>query len=263
MNVDCEWCAESIKPKAKICKHCGKDVTPQPKETAWYDDEEEVSSETAWYDDEVSSEPNNTSSSVDMENAWKASSNHSKPVSPVFIALKRMIGSMGSGFIIVLCVVTFYATTNKTENTNTKKTTFYSFYKEYKLVSSEINCPDPKIRKSTGTWEGDLFFCVSGKAKSVKLYINEKPSGNEVKNIKLMWNDWTKNVEYGVHADKEQAVTWVTKIANLYAPKRANEVKEMFFNRTDKTIRSNNYQLKYTHYVGPAINEHLLVITAK
>ncbi len=27
-TVDCEWCAEPIKPKAKLCKHCKKDVTP-------------------------------------------------------------------------------------------------------------------------------------------------------------------------------------------------------------------------------------------
>ncbi len=27
-TVDCEWCAEPIQPKAKLCKHCKKEVTP-------------------------------------------------------------------------------------------------------------------------------------------------------------------------------------------------------------------------------------------
>ncbi len=252
-TVDCEWCAESIKPKAKICKHCGKDVIPKPKETAWYDD------------NELNPEINNTSASIDMEKAWKASTHSSKLDfdSPVSVFLRRIIGSMGGGLLIILCVGAIAAITNKTENLNTKQSSINSFYKEYKLVSRKINCPNPKVIKSTANWEGDLFSCVSGKAETVKLYINEKPSGNEVKNIKLMWNDWTKNMGYGVHTDKGLAANWVAKIADLYAPQKASEVKRMFLNRSNKTITSNNYQLKYTHDVGPAINEHLLVITAK
>lgn len=30
LTVNCEWCAEKIKPLAKVCKHCNHDVTPQP-----------------------------------------------------------------------------------------------------------------------------------------------------------------------------------------------------------------------------------------
>ncbi len=31
-TIDCEWCAEPIKPQAKLCKHCKKDVTPREEE---------------------------------------------------------------------------------------------------------------------------------------------------------------------------------------------------------------------------------------
>ncbi len=69
--VDCEWCAEPIKPKAKICKHCGKDVIPVEKKNAWYDEED--NSDTTSFMNTSSTTSDEMKATDDMESAWTKS----------------------------------------------------------------------------------------------------------------------------------------------------------------------------------------------
>ena len=138
-----------------------------------------------------------------------------------------------------------------------------NFNKEADATTELLDCKNPKISAPWGDG-GRLYRCVEGRSKTVKLFINEGDRSNrKVKNIKLMWNDWAKDMGAGdpIHADKALAQKWVKKIANRYAPKEAREVLVTFFGLKSRFIVSDRYVIQYRFTPGPAINERLLIIT--
>ncbi|EHA17006.1 hypothetical protein HAL1_03227 [Halomonas sp. HAL1] len=110
---------------------------------------------------------------------------------------------------------------------------------------------------------GALYGCIQGKAETVKWFINEIPDTGRVENIKLMWNDWFKNIGYGLHADKREAEKALEALIQMYAPQKASEVQQTFWANSNKTIESDGFVLKYTYSRGPSIDERLIVVTSK
>lgn len=230
---DCEWCAEPIKREAKICKHCKKEVEPLP-----------IIEESI-------------SDFIDISDAADES------------AKKRL----NRRLIIVLSVifVVFFMSYSekqfnqyaaKQEALTDKNIPFQSFRHEYRKVTKSINCQNPKIIKGS-SFSGELYSCIGGASETVKFFINEKKGTNKVRNVKLMWNDWTKNLGEGMHADEELASKWVSVVAKLYAPDKSDELISTFFSSQEKVIKSGKYSIEYNYHKGPAIDERLFIITAK
>lgn len=139
---------------------------------------------------------------------------------------------------------------------------FDSFNNESSRVTKEINCAKPKINSASGSW-GALYSCIGGIGQTVKFFINEKPKTGQVRNIKFLWNDWTKEIGQGIHTDSKIAKSWVSSLATMFAPKQAKEITNTFFGKVNKTIESEHYLLKFTYHVGPAIDERMYIITKK
>lgn len=139
---------------------------------------------------------------------------------------------------------------------------FESFSAESSKSTKALNCINVGITPAEYGM-GALYGCIQGKAQTVKWFINEVPEKDSVENIKLMWNDWFKDIGYGIHADKQEAEKALMALIQLYAPGQASEVQQAFWDNTDQTIRSDEFILKYTYRRGPAIDERLIVVTSK
>lgn len=135
---------------------------------------------------------------------------------------------------------------------------FDSFNDEISKVSHEIKCNTGKVSKESGL--PDLWGCILPGAEVLKVFINEDGSGG-VKNVKIMWNDWTRDTGYGVHTDREIAMAWVSAISTIYAPESVEEVMKAFSGDSDVRISGDGYSMSYTYFRGPAIDERLITIT--
>ena len=75
-----------------------------------------------------------------------------------------------------------------------------SFQAETNRVTKVLSCPRPKITPASPGF-GALYGCIVGMVETVKFFINEAEGTGQVKNVKLMWNDWFIDIgwpkEYG------------------------------------------------------------------
>jgi hypothetical protein len=131
---------------------------------------------------------------------------------------------------------------------------------EVRELKASINCGHASITPGDG-YLGRLFSCIGGDAETVKLFVNEDPSNGDVKNIKFLWNDWSRDRGYGLHADLSVARQWLAVVGKRYSPENVGQVIETFFNGYASTIVGNVYTLNYTFEAGPAIDERMFVIT--
>ena len=140
---------------------------------------------------------------------------------------------------------------------------FVSFSTERTKVSAYLACPKPKLNQASGNL-GALYSCIGGKAETVKFFVNELPnSSGRVKNVKFLWNDYTKNTGEGIHADAGVARQWAGLLAEMYAPNQKPQILKAFVGNADKVIESPTHVLTYTYRRGPAIDERMYVVTKK
>src|SRR5690606_900432 len=99
---------------------------------------------------------------------------------------------------------------------------FEDFKTETARVSAEIACPKPRINQGSGL--DALYICVGGHSETVKVFINAERGDRTVHNLKFMWNDWTRDIGYGVHSDAAIAKAWLAALATRYAPHQVEEV---------------------------------------
>lgn len=137
---------------------------------------------------------------------------------------------------------------------------FESFDAESATVSDLIKCPAPKVTETAGM--PDLWGCILPGAEVVKVFVNEDGSGG-VENVKVMWNDWTKNTGYGVHTDKAMALAWLAAVVTRYAPESVDRVLAAYEGSSGITVDGQSHTLAYTYWKGPAIDERLFTITAR
>jgi hypothetical protein len=110
---------------------------------------------------------------------------------------------------------------------------------------------------------GALFGCIEGSAQTAKLFVNEEPETGRVANVKVMWNDWFRDVGYGVHADQPEAERLLDAVLARYADDQAQEISEAYFSGRSHESTSSHYRLRVTHTRGTGIEEHLLTVTAQ
>jgi len=140
---------------------------------------------------------------------------------------------------------------------------FVSFTTERTKVSSYLACAKPRMNQASGDL-GALYSCIGGKAETVKFFINEMPnSGGRVKNIKFLWNDYTKNVGEGIHADSAIAKQWAGHLADMYAPAHKEQVLKVFLGNKNAVVQSATHVLTYTYSKGPAADERMFVVIKK
>lgn len=138
---------------------------------------------------------------------------------------------------------------------------FGPFATETARLDKAVSCSNGKV--STDEGMPDLWGCIGGAAETVKLFVNESGTDEQVQNVKFMWNDWTKDIGYGLHADEALAEKWASAVAATYAPEQAAEVMAAFKGKTDKAISNDKFALAYTYHQGPAIGERMIVITSR
>ena len=139
---------------------------------------------------------------------------------------------------------------------------FGSFLSESNKATEALGCRNPEVTPASSGF-GPLYGCIQGRAETVKWFINGMPNTHHVENVKLMWNDWSKERGYGVHADMDQAGKALASLIKMYAPEKGQELEDAFWGNEDKTIQTVDFVLKYTFFRGPAIDERLIVVTAK
>ena len=138
---------------------------------------------------------------------------------------------------------------------------FGTFVAETTRLTEAIGCQRSKVVDAQSP--PALWACVGGAHETVKVFVNETDSGGGVKSVKFLWNDWTKDGGYGLHADREVALAWVAAIATVYAPSIVTTVVDAFNGRQERTIESAGFVLRFTYHRGPAIDERMIVITAR
>lgn len=140
---------------------------------------------------------------------------------------------------------------------------FESFTSERIKVSAFLGCTKPRLNQASGD-RGSLYSCIGGKAATVQMFVNEKPnSRGAVSNVKFLWNDYTKNVGDGVHADAAIAKKWAGHLADMYAPDQKKQVLKVFLGKKAAVVHSATHLLTYTYTKGPAVDERMIVVTKK
>jgi len=168
----------------------------------------------------------------------------------------RMFNMKVSSLFLVLSIMLFFFSGNVFSQG------FGSFANEGKNASKQLKCNKPKISPASFGM-GALYSCIQGREETVKWFINEIPNTNKVKNVKLMWNDWFKNIGFGIHSDKRNVKKSLEVISKLYAPSKRKELERIFFSNKNKTITTKEFILKYTYNRGPAIDERLIMVTER
>lgn len=136
------------------------------------------------------------------------------------------------------------------------------YFDDYSLESERVNeilsCDDPSFSQASGRF-GPLYGCVGGRAKTVKFFLNGKPRSEGMLNAKLMWNDWTKDAGYGIHADSTVAEQWLGYVSEMYSldEERLNAI---FFSNQDFEGSNESVRVSYSYSNGPQVDERLLTI---
>ena len=125
-------------------------------------------------------------------------------------------------------------------------------------INSTLNCIKPKGVSGLGT-AGDLFVCKVG--EEVTLYVNQNLDNNTVKSIKLIWNDYTRDVGYGVHAGTAAAKNAATKLGRMYGLAEPEQLAILMSSEDGAELKSETHAFAYTYRQGPSIDERMILIT--
>ena len=160
-------------------------------------------------------------------------------------------------------------TETNTTSINNKNTSelgvFGLFNEEAEIVKNRLGCPNSVDSDITPPLDGEtgaLYGCIKGKMETVKWFINETPNSNHVSSVKFLWNDWFKDIGYGLHSDKQEAKKALKLLIELYVPEKESELNKIFFGNKSITINSSKFTIQYTYDHGPAIDERMIVVTA-
>jgi hypothetical protein len=138
---------------------------------------------------------------------------------------------------------------------------FLNFTEESDRLSRIIGCTDGKVVRDPG--EPDLWGCIAGSAQTVKVSLYERDTSGGVDDIQMEWDDWTADVGYGLHPDKELAYEWLTKVVGQYAPSQIDAAKSAFSDTNNVTFGDDKFRIAYTYRQGPSIGTRMIDITSK
>lgn len=137
-----------------------------------------------------------------------------------------------------------------------------NFTAEASRATAALSCPAPKTLAASPPL-GALYSCILGRAQTVKWFINEAHGTGQVLNVKLMWNDWFKDIGDGLHADKAEMHSAVRAFAVLYAPKHEQRLQALVAGSVAGKVETGEAVISYTYRRGPMIDERLLTLIPK
>jgi len=134
-----------------------------------------------------------------------------------------------------------------------------------KFASDLNNVLSCKYTKTTPPDElgGTLYMCIAGKAETAKVFINKDETNGKVLNLKIMWNDWFKDLGYGIHSDKKETIDFINLLGKRLSPAVTPQMLKAFEGKTPASFTTDTWDVKYTYNRGPAIDERLFVFTPK
>jgi hypothetical protein len=134
-----------------------------------------------------------------------------------------------------------------------------------KFASDLNNVLTCKYTKTTPPDElgGTLYMCIAGKAETAKVFINKDESTGKVLNLKIMWNDWFKDIGYGIHPDKTEAKEHINVVSKRLTPAITAQMLKAVEGKAPAAFSTDAWKVKYTYNRGPAIDERLFVFTPK
>lgn len=139
-----------------------------------------------------------------------------------------------------------------------------NFDKEADRVTAALGCPAPKFTGPQYTLAGTLYGCIMGGEQTAKFWINEDQRfPGTVANVKVIWNDWKRNLGYGLHSDRPEAEHMVEVMSQLYAPELKQDLLKAFRGSEARSFETDRVKIKYEWTPGPGIDEHLLVLTPR
>lgn len=138
---------------------------------------------------------------------------------------------------------------------------FEDFDKESSRISRTFDCVRESVVPASTTSQGELFSCIGGRSETVKVFINAAPHSSDVVNMKVMWNEWTKDIGDGIGTDRLLAKAWVSEFADMYFPAQKDDILPAFFSKDPVKLLSDDYEITYEYQKGPAIDQHLIVVT--
>lgn len=141
-------------------------------------------------------------------------------------------------------------------------TGFQTYQQEVSFLKMMLDCPKEKNLPAMKEF-GALYICTLGDAKTVKLYVSEKPASDQVLNIGMMWNDWKINIGYGVHSDSAEAEKALDFLIDMYVPARREEIKKAFWDSKNEDFSTSEFTIYLTHKAGLQKDERLIVIEEK
>lgn len=140
-----------------------------------------------------------------------------------------------------------------------KSVTKYKYSSETNALRSLAACTRVKDTPDSNGFSA-LYSCIEGQKETAKLFVSGAKNSDGIKNVKVMWNDWFKDIGEGLHPDRTEAERLLTVVANRYAPNELEKIKAAFFGKQALQIAVGDFLIEVKHDKGPAIEEHLLVV---
>jgi len=136
----------------------------------------------------------------------------------------------------------------------------------FKSFTTELNkslgCKYSKMTPADAG-DGALYGCIGGNAETAKVFVNEDKKSRKVLNVKVMWNDWHKDLGYGVHPDKAEATHFLKAISQQLSPELSAQLLESLEQSSPRSFSSTRWKVAYTYNRGPGIDERLFVFTPR
>lgn len=136
----------------------------------------------------------------------------------------------------------------------------------FKQFTTELNASlGCKYSKMTPAdeFDGQLYGCIAGKAETAKVFVNENKKTGKTLNMKLIWNDWFKEMGYGIHPDKADATRFINVLSQRLSPVHTAQMLKVFEGKAPATFSTEAWTISYTYERGPAIDERKFVFTPK
>lgn len=142
----------------------------------------------------------------------------------------------------------------------------HSFAKGFQKYSNEVSyiklmhdCAIEKVLPAMKGF-GSLYICTLGDAKTVKLFVSEKPNSGEMLNVGIIWNDWKTNIGYRMHSDLKEVEKALNFLIDMYVPSRKNEIKRAFWDSKNEDFSTSDFMIYFTQKTGLQKDERLIVI---
>lgn len=99
--------------------------------------------------------------------------------------------------------------------------------------------------------------CSAGKSETAKVFINKDEQTDKVLNLKIMWYDRFKEIGYGVHPDKKEAIGLINLLGKRLTPAITAQMLKAIDGKAAAASSTDGWNVKYTFNRGLGIDDRL------